>query len=270
MRAFRAAVVQMNAGAECGANLERAAALARRAAAEGARMVAFPEVFAWRGERAREAAEACAIPGRISEFLSALARELGVVLIGGSFLERGADGGKAYNTALAIDADGTIRGVYRKIHLFDVDLPGRVTVRESDTRAPGSAVVTAATSLGTIGLSICYDLRFPELYRALTRAGATILAVPAAFTAHTGAAHWETLLRARAIENQAYVLAPNQTGMGPHGIADHGHSMIVDPWGTVLAAAGDGEAVIAAEIDPAVILRVRAEMPCLAHARLLD
>src|SRR6185436_19383059 len=139
---------------------------------------------------------------------------------------------------------------YRKIHLFDVDLPGRVTVRESDVRVPGSDVVTAAAvDLGTIGMSICYDLRFPELFRRLAVAGATIVTIPSAFTSYTGAAHWEPLLRARAIENQVYVIAPNQTGTSPQGFPDYGNSMIVDPWGTVVARASDGEAVITAEID---------------------
>jgi predicted amidohydrolase len=269
MQAFQAAAIQMVAGSDLDANLDRAADLVSRAKAQGARLIALPEVFAWRGNRSDEASAACPVPGRVSAFLSALAADLRVVLIGGSFLEQIAGNGKAYNTSLVFDADGSLRGCYRKIHLFDVDLPGRVTVCESETRAPGGDVVTAATSLGVIGLSVCYDLRFPELYRALVRAGAIVLAIPAAFTAHTGAAHWEPLVRARAIENQTYVIAPNQTGVGPTGIRDYGHSLIVDPWGTVLADAGEGEAIVTAEIDPARIAQVREEMPCLRHARLL-
>jgi predicted amidohydrolase len=192
-----------------------------------------------------------------------------VTLVGGSFLERSASDGRSYNTSLLVDPAGTILAAYRKMHLFDVDLPGQVTVRESDGRVPGEDVVTAATALGTIGMSICYDLRFPELYRRLVRAGATLVTVPAAFTAYTGAAHWETLLRARAIENQVYVIAPNQTGTSPHGFPDYGHSMIVDPWGTVVARAGDGEAIVTAPIDAELLARIRREMPCLAHTRLL-
>ncbi len=268
MEPFLAAAVQLTSGSDLDANLHAADALVRSAVARGARLVALPELFAWRGERAAEKTAATPIPGRVSEFLRTLAAELRIVLIGGSFLERGSDAGKAFNTALVVDTDGSIRGSYRKIHLFDVDLPDRVSVRESDTRDPGHDIVTAHTAVGTIGLSVCYDLRFPELYRALTGAGATVLAVPASFTFFTGTAHWETLLRARAIENQAYVIAPNQTGMAPSGIADYGNSMIVDPWGTVLARAADGEQIILAEIDPAYVARIRAEMPCQRHTRL--
>ena len=262
------AALQMRSGADLELNLTRARALAERAVARGAALVALPEVFAWRGVRADEAGAATPIPGRVSDFLCRLAADLRVVVIGGSFLERTPGSDKSYNTSLVVAADGTIQARYRKIHLFDVDLPGEVSVRESDSRAHGREVVTAATPLGTVGLSICYDLRFPELYRRLADAGATILAVPSAFTFYTGAAHWEPLLRARAIENQAYVIAPNQAGKSPHGFPDYGNSMIVDPWGTVLARAGDGEQVITAEIDTERIARVRREMPCQLHAVL--
>jgi predicted amidohydrolase len=262
------AAVQMRTGADLEANLARARILAERAAERGAELVALPEVFAWRGPRTEEAAATSPIPGRVSEFLCRLAADLAIVLVGGSFLERAPDAGKSYNTSLLIGPDGAILGRYRKIHLFDVDLPGEVSVCESETRAGGRDVVTAPTALGTIGLSICYDLRFPELYRRLAAAGATILAVPSAFTFYTGSAHWEPLLRARAIENQAYVVAPNQAGKSPHGFPDYGHSMIVDPWGTVLARAGDGEQVILAELDPEHLARVRREMPCQLHAVL--
>jgi len=268
MPTFVAAAVQMSAGADLEGNLERARALVRRAADRGAVLVVLPEVFAWRGARVDEAAVATPIPGRVSEFLCALAAELRIVLVGGSFLERVPGADKSYNTSLVVDANGAIRATYRKIHLFDIDVPGQVNVRESETRAPGSETVTATTALGTIGLSICYDLRFPELYRRLTAAGATIITVPSAFTFFTGAAHWEPLLRARAIENQAYVIAPNQAGKSPHGFADYGNSMIIDPWGTVLARAADGQQAITAEIDTEHLARVRREMPCQLHARL--
>jgi predicted amidohydrolase len=141
-------------------------------------------------------------------------------------------------------------------------------VRESATRAPGHDVVAVPTALGTLGLSVCYDLRFPELYRRLVRAGAEVLLVPSAFTFPTGAAHWEILCRARATENQCYLVAPDQTGTSPHGFADYGESLIVDPWGRVLARASEGEGVITAEIDRAYLARVRRELPCLAHVRL--
>jgi len=264
-----AAAVQMHSGSDRPANLERARELVKEAAERGATLVVLPEVFAWRGLRSAEAGVPTPIPGPVSDFLCGLAAELRITLVGGSFLERGDDVERSHNTSLLIDPAGTIRGVYRKVHLFDVDLPGQVTVRESDGRIPGADVVTATTDLGTIGLSICYDLRFPELFRRLAVAGATTITIPAAFTAYTGAAHWEPLLRARAIENQVYVIAPNQTGTSPHGFPDYGHSMIIDPWGTIVARAGDGEGVITAEIDADLVARVRREMPCLRHARLL-
>jgi deaminated glutathione amidase len=268
MPTFVAAAVQMTSTSDLEANLGHARELVCRAAGRGAVLVALPEVFAYRAPRGEEAAGACPLPGRVSEFLRELAAELRIVLIGGSFLECVDGNTRAYNTSLLIDADGEIRAAYRKIHLFDVDIAGQVCVRESDSRAPGSEVVTATTPLGTIGLSICYDLRFPELYRRLGAAGATIIAVPSAFTFYTGSAHWEPLLRARAIENQAYVIAPDQTGRSPSGIEDYGNSMIVDPWGVVLARATDGPQVITAEIDTERLARIRREMPCQSHIRL--
>jgi predicted amidohydrolase len=262
------AAVQMRTGADFEANLTRTRVLTTEAAERGASLVVLPEVFAWRGLRADEAAATTPIPGPVSDFLCRLAADLRIVLVAGSFLERTPDAGKSFNTSLLVLPDGTIAARYRKIHLFDVDLPGEVSVRESDTREHGRDVVTATTPLGTIGLSVCYDLRFPELYRKLTQAGATILTVPSAFTFYTGAAHWEPLLRARAIENQAYVIAPNQAGKSPHGFPDYGNSMIVDPWGVVVARAGEGEQVILAELDPERVARVRREMPCQLHATL--
>jgi predicted amidohydrolase len=264
-----AAAVQMHSGPDTSANLARARDLVRDAAAAGATLVVLPEVFAWRGLRSAEAGVPTTIPGPVSAFLCGLAADLRITLVGGSFLERGGDAERSYNTSLVIDPSGAIRAVYRKVHLFDVDLPGQVTVRESDGRMPGTEVVTASTDVGTIGLAICYDLRFPELFRRLAVAGATTITIPSAFTAFTGAAHWEPLLRARAIENQVYVIAPNQTGTSPHGFPDYGNSMIVDPWGTIVARAGDEDAVITAEIDLDLVARVRREMPCLEHARLL-
>ena len=268
MERFFAAVVQMTSGPHRDENLSRAAAHVRDAAARGARLVVLPEVFAWRGARADEAAHAETIPGPSTEAMAAVARETGAWVVAGSILERAPDDGRNFNTSCVVTPGGEIAARYRKVHLFDVDLAGRVSVRESDTRAPGDAVMTVPTELGTIGLSICYDLRFPELYRQLVRAGAELLVLPAAFTFVTGAAHWETLCRARAIENQCWLLAANQTGMSPHGFADYGHSMIVDPWGTIVARTGDGEGVALAEIDRGYLARVRRELPCLEHVRL--
>jgi predicted amidohydrolase len=269
MEPYLAAAVQMASGADREANLHRARALVRDAAGRGARLVVLPEVFAWRGQPGAEGGAAEPIPGPTSEAMARLASELGIHLCAGSFLEAGPGVGRAYNTSCLFDSYGRLVARYRKLHLFDVELPGRVSVRESDARAPGDEVVTAPTELGHLGLSICYDLRFPELYRRLVRAGAEILLVPSAFTFPTGAAHWETLCRARAIENQCYLIAPDQTGQSPHGFGDFGESLIVDPWGRVLARAGDGEGIAIAEIDLAYLARVRRELPCLTHARLL-
>jgi len=268
MERYLAAAVQMSSGADRGENLDRAAALVEEAARRGARLVVLPEVFAWRGAHDDEAGIAEPVPGPTTERFGALARRLGVWLCAGSLLERGDGEARAYNTSCVFDARGALVARYRKIHLFDVELSGRVSVRESATRAPGGEVVAVPTELGVLGLSVCYDLRFPELYRRLVRAGAEVLLVPSAFTFPTGAAHWEVLCRARAIENQCYLIAPDQAGKSPHGFADWGDSLIVDPWGRVLARAGEGEQIITAEIDRAYLARVRRELPSLANARL--
>lgn len=268
MDRFLAAVVQMASGPRRDANLERANELVREAATRGASLVVLPEVFAWRGARSDEAAHAEPIPGPSTDAMAELARTTGIHLLMGSILERSAGESRTFNTTCLLSPRGELLARYRKIHLFDVDLPGRVTVRESDARAPGDDVVVVATPLGKLGLSICYDLRFPELYRRQVRAGAELLLVPSAFTFTTGSAHWEVLCRARAIENQCYLLAANQSGTSPHGFADFGGSMIVDPWGVVIARAGDGETVALAEIDHGYLARVRRELPSLAHARI--
>jgi len=266
----RVAAVQMCAGTDKGANLACAAGLVAEAADSGVRLVVLPEVFLWRGPQAEEPRIAERIPGPVTDSLGDIARANGVYLLAGSLLEA-TENDRVFNTSLLFDPDGTICARYRKIHLFDVDLPSQVTIRESDTRQPGSEVVVADTSLGKVGLSICYDLRFAELYRQLTFAGARIHCVPAAFTFVTGSAHWEVLLRARAIENQAYVVAANQFGAGMGGIVNYGHSMIVDPWGTVIArASGDRAQFVSADIDFGYLEQVRAQLPALDHARMRD
>jgi predicted amidohydrolase len=270
MASFQAGAVQMAATGDKERNRAVAARLVRAAAAAGARLVVLPEVFGWRGPRNEEALEAETIPGPTTEGLARLARELGIHLVAGSLLERGGPGGRVYNTSCLLSPAGDIVARYRKIHLFDVDLPGRVQVRESDTRAPGTEVVVADTPFCPIGLSVCYDLRFPELYRRLARGGAALVTVPSAFTAPTGRAHWETLMRARAIENQLFVVAANQFGPNAHGFEDWGDSMVVDPWGEILARVRDGEGIAVARIDLERLATVRREMPCLAHARLLS
>ncbi|MEA2627245.1 MAG: deaminated glutathione amidase [Candidatus Binatota bacterium] len=265
---FLAAAVQMSSGPDKEANLEKAERLVRQAASLGAELVVLPEVVSVRARRDVEGDAAESIPGPTSERFARLARELRIHLQSGSILERIEGERRSYNTALLFSPEGECLARYRKIHLFDVEIPGQVTARESESRMPGREVVTAPTPLGTIGLSVCYDLRFPELYRRLARAGAEIVTIPSAFTMPTGAAHWETLVRARAIENQVYVIAPDQYGVSPHGHRDWGSSMIVDPWGTVVARAREGENVVIGAIDLEYLAKVRRELPCLTHAKL--
>lgn len=265
---FIAAAVQMVADDDKAANLREAERWIRRAASEGASVVALPEVFIWRGNKKLERENAEAIPGPTSRALSALAAELKIYLLAGSILEAIPGSAKAYNTSLLFDPAGKIIAAYRKIHLFDVDLANGVSLRESATRAAGETVAAAQTDLCAMGLSVCYDLRFPELYRGLASQGAELIFVPAAFTAFTGAAHWEPLLRARAIENQAYIVAPGQFGRSRSSFETHGHSMIVDPWGKVIAEIADGPGVITAEIDLDYLKKIRAELPALQHRRL--
>ncbi|MBM4261358.1 MAG: carbon-nitrogen hydrolase family protein [Deltaproteobacteria bacterium] len=265
---FTAAAVQMVASDDKAANLKEAERWVREAVRMGARLVVLPEVFIWRGNKKEERGAAENIPGPASEFLASLARELRIYFLAGSILEEIPGSNKAFNTSLLFDPNGKLLATYRKVHLFDVDLANGVSLRESDTRAHGAEVVAAETELGTMGLTVCYDLRFPELYRGLADKGAHLIFVPAAFTAFTGQAHWETLLRARAIENQAYVIAADQFGKAPKSFECHGHSMIVDPWGTVLAELPDGPGVITAELDFEHLAKIRAELPALAHRRL--
>jgi predicted amidohydrolase len=264
---FLAAAVQVQVGNDKPANLDKAEALVRAAARAGAALVVLPELFSWGGPRDQEAVAAEAIPGPTSERLAGLAHELRIHLVAGSFLERIDGHAKVYNTCAVFNPSGKLIGLYRKAHLFDVEISGQVTVRESDTRLAGGEVVAVSTELAPLGLGICYDLRFPELFRHLTAAGAELICLPSAFTFTTGAAHWEVLVRARAIENQVYLIAPNQFGRGASGILNFGNSLIVDPWGTPIARAGDGETFILGEIDLAYLARVRREIPCLAHRK---
>jgi predicted amidohydrolase len=265
---FLAAAVQMLASDDKAANLKEAERWVRQAAAQGARVVALPEVFIWRGNKKLERDSAEPIPGPTSTALAQLARELGIFLLAGSILEAIPGSTKAYNTSLLFDPLGKLVASYRKIHLFDVDLANGTSLRESATREYGEGVVVADRELCPMGLTVCYDLRFPELYRALANRGAQIIFVPSAFTAYTGAAHWEPLLRARAIENQVYIIAPDQFGQSAKSFETHGHSMIVDPWGKILGELADGPGVITAEIDLAYLAKVRAELPSLTHRRL--
>jgi predicted amidohydrolase len=265
---YLAAAVQMVATDDKAANLAEAERWIREAARRGARLVALPEVFIWRGEKRREREFAERLGGRAVAQMALLARELGIYLLAGSILEEIPDSDKVFNTSLLFAPSGELLASYRKIHLFDVDLANGVSLRESATREHGASIVAAKTELGTMGLTVCYDLRFPELYRGLALKGAELVFVPSAFTAFTGQAHWEPLLRARAIENQVYVIAPDQFGKSSKSFETHGHSMIVDPWGKVIAELPDGPGVIIAEVELDHLAKVRAELPSLRHRRL--
>ncbi|MBL8924490.1 MAG: carbon-nitrogen hydrolase family protein [Myxococcaceae bacterium] len=263
------AAVQMTSGADKAENLSKATALIRKAARRGAQLIGLPENFAWMGPEPERDANAEALDGPTLTAMSALAKEFGVTLLAGSVLEAGAPGGRLYNTSVLFGPDGARLAAYRKMHLFDVEVGDGQTYKESAAVAPGTEVVVATTALGKVGLSVCYDLRFPELYRRHAEAGAVLLTVPAAFTLATGKDHWEVLLRARAIENQAYVMAPAQQGRHPKDRLTWGHAMIVDPWGLVTARASEGEGLAMAELDDALLSRVRRNLPALQHRRLV-
>ena len=266
---MRIALCQTNCGEDADANEEQVFGLLERAASEGVDLIALPEVWPLQGSAKliREAAEP--IPGPRTERLAAFAQQRGVWVHGGSLLER--DGEHVFNTSVVFDREGQPVATYRKIHLFDADPPGAVPSRESAVFSAGDGVVTAETEFGRVGLSICYDVRFPELYRALAVQGATILFVPAAFRYETGVDHWHALLRARAIEDQAFVVAAAQWGTwGPEGRErrNFGHSLVADPWGRVIAEAPDGVGVTVAELDLAQVTHVREILPALRHRRL--
>jgi predicted amidohydrolase len=266
---MRLAAVQMTSVDDLAANLLAAGSLVAEAAAAGAELVALPENFAYLRREGLPIPCAQGLDGEIVGFLREAARRHRVWLLGGSFPEV-ADEGRVFNTSLLLSPEGAIEAAYRKIHLFDVDLrpQGGAEFRESARIAPGQEVVVAKTPFGGLGLSICYDLRFPELYRAQSERGVRLLAVPAAFAVETGRDHWEVLLRARAIENQAFVVAPAQCGRHSPERSSYGRSLIVDPWGLVLARAPDRPCVIVADCDLAAQDRLRASLPALAHRRL--
>jgi predicted amidohydrolase len=264
---MRVAVCQLNSRADRGQNLRTAGELLDRAAAAGADLAVLPEYVDYLGPGAGTPKPE-PVDGEFAAFFSDAARELGMWVHAGSFHEVGPDSDRTYNTSLLFGRDGALSAVYRKIHLYDVEIPGRVSYQESRTVAPGrDAVVTPVEGI-QLGLSICYDLRFPELYRRLAIAGANVLVVPAAFMMHTGRDHWEVLLRARAIEDQCYVVAAAQIGDHDPGRTCYGRSMIVDPWGTVVAQAPDTTCVTVADLDLERLANIRAELPSLANRRL--
>ena len=267
---MKVALCQMNSGDDASANRKQAGELLDEAADGGADLAALPEVWTYMGPARRHREVAEPVPGPTSEWLAETARRRSMWILGGSILEAGGDG-TVFNASLLFDRNGELVARYRKIHLFDVDLPGQPPIRESFTFSPGEEIVTAETEFGRAGLSICYDVRFPELYRALVVQGATIMFVPAAFRYETGIDHWEPLLRARAIEDQAFVIAAAQWGTwGPPGRErrNFGHSLVADPWGRVLAEAPDGPGVTFAELDLGQVQRTREILPALKHRRL--
>ena len=267
---MRAAAIQLNSTGDKARNIEAAERLVRAAAADGAELAVLPEKWNLLGDATviRKGAEP--LDGPTISAARGWARELGVHLVAGSIAERAEGHEKAFNTSTLIGPDGELEASYRKIHMFDVDVGG-VAYRESAQEAPGDQAVTA--ELGgpldgvTLGLTVCYDLRFPELYRILAVRGATVFSIPSAFTTDTGKDHWDVLLRARAIENQAFVVAADQIGEAPPHYRSYGRSAIVDPWGVVLAQAPDEECFVAADLDFELQRRVRATLPSLANRR---
>jgi len=265
MKAYLAAAIQMTSLPNLEKNLNEAEELIDLAVRQGAELVSLPENFAFMGKDEEKLAQAAEIAARSEKFLATMAQRFQITLLGGGFPVPVSDR-QAYNTALLVAPDGRELARYRKVHLFDVDVPDGNTYRESTTVMAGRELPPVCpTDLGMLGLSVCYDVRFPELYRHLSKQGADVLFVPAAFTAFTGKDHWQVLLQARAIENTCYVVAPAQTGNHYDMRYTHGHATIVDPWGVVLADAGERPGVAIAEIDPQRLAQVRRQMPSLQH-----
>ena len=261
---IRAAAVQLNSTADKARNLEAAERLVRDAAAAGAELAVLPEK--WNLLAAGEELDAGAEPldGPSVEAARSWSRELGIHLVAGSFAERVEGSDRLFNTSLHITPAGEVAASYRKIHLFDVDVGG-VSYRESEREAPGEEIVTSDAGPVRLGMTVCYDLRFPELYRILALRGATVMTVPSAFTEPTGQGHWHVLVRARAIENQAFVVAAGQVGEAPPHYRSFGHSLIAGPWGEVLAEAPDGPGIAVADLDFDELHRVRTDLPSLAN-----
>jgi predicted amidohydrolase len=261
------AIAQMNSGADKAVNISTALELIDRASAGGARLVVLPEVWTYLGPQEANRENAEPIPGPVSDLIAERARRHGIYVHAGSMYEIQPGDPAMYNTAVLIDPQGEIIARYRKIHMFDVVLDGVASYQESATVSPGHEVVTATVDGLTVGLATCYDLRFPELFRILALRGAEMVLLPAAFTLTTGKDHWETLIRARAIENGVYIVAAAQWGQYPPGNWSYGRSMVVDPWGTVIATAPDGVGIISGNIDPVRIATVRRQIPSLANRR---
>jgi predicted amidohydrolase len=267
---MRVALVQMTSNDDLSGNLDSARCAVREAAESGAEFIALPENFAFLRREGNPIPCAQSLDGEIVETVRELARRHRVPILAGTFAEAIEGSQRVYNTSALISETGRIAAVYRKIHLFDVDLDdsGGGVFRESAFTEPGKEVVVADTAFGKVGLSVCYDVRFPELYREMAARGADWITLPSAFAPETGEVHWEILVRARAIENLAFVLAPAQCGRHSPDRASHGHSLIVDPWGRILAEAADEPAIVVADCDPDELKRARARLPALRHRRL--
>lgn len=266
MKSYLAAAVQMNSLPDLEKNLVQAEDLIDLAVKQGAELVCLPENFSFLGNEEMKLQQAEAIAQKSEKFLITMAQRYQITLLGGGF-PLPAGNGKVYNTALLVGASGETLARYEKVHLFDVNLPDGNTYQESKTVVAGTALppVYPSKELGNLGLSVCYDVRFPELYRHLSQMGAEVLFIPAAFTAYTGKDHWQVLLQARAIENTCYVIAPAQTGKHNQRRQSHGHATIIDPWGVLLADAGDKPGVAIAPIEPQRLEQVRRQMPSLQH-----
>ena len=267
MRAFTVAAVQMRSTNDRKRNLDTAEAMAAEAAGRGADLIAFPENVAEVRAEGGTGPPAETLDGPTALRFATMAARHRAWILAGTIALRNPRGRKRHNASILFAPDGSVAAVYRKMHLFDASIPGRAVFRESSLVAAGDEPVVASTPLGVLGLSVCYDLRFPELYRQLALAGATVLFVPSAFTAFTGRAHWTTLLRARAIENLAYVVAPAQWGLHHAGRRSYGHTSVIDPWGRVVAQGESGTGVVLARIDLTRVARLRREFPVLTHVR---
>ncbi len=268
MKSYLAAAVQMTSKPELAHNLAEAEELIELAVRQGAELVGLPENFAFLGKEADKIAQAKEIAEKTEKFLKTMAQRFQIYILGGGYpVPVPEDASKAYNTASLIDPNGQELSNYQKVHLFDVDVPDGNTYCESSTVMAGKALpeIYHSNKLGNLGLSICYDVRFPEFYRHLSQKGANVLFVPAAFTAYTGKDHWQVLLQARAIENTCYVIAPAQTGNHYERRYTHGHAMIIDPWGTIIADAGEKTGVAVGEISFDRLTQVRQQMPSLQH-----
>lgn len=248
-------------------NIDKAIKLLDEAGNAKADLAALPEMFTYMGSEDKYYENAESIPGEVTDRLGAKAKEYSMYVHGGSMFEVADSDGMVYNTSVILDRDGNLQESYRKMHLFDIEIEGEVVTQESARVKPGESPKTVETDFAPVGLSICYDLRFPELFSSLSEEGAKVIILPAAFTLHTGKDHWETLLRARAIENQAYVIAPAQIGNKPESATSYGRSLIVDPWGTVISKAGDTGNVITADLDLEYLESIRQELPSLKHKR---